>query len=532
MNLSSNESSETLEDRLSTELHAAANTIPISGDPTRAFVRSEQRRRRRTMINVAAGLVVVGGLTAGALNLWPRSGTDIMVASAGDLSPAGSADLPLTLEWRSADADVDWPSASFVGADGYRYALSTAPGARYGDLDENNRLRQAVYRTDDGEEWEPTEPAGVYLNGLGARNGVLYSVSTSSGADGSVISSVLSSVDDGAAWDAVDLPFDFAPVDDPNGLLHSGVSQPLSLAVGDSALIATSARYRWFDDVALALFLGLTPTESVSSELVEGADGTRVVLRDFEPCRRAWEAIEAEGEQGVNVADPDVCMNPPIVADVSIAELGIVGELHQQRSLLSVDGTTWGSAEVPGSQVWSVGGTFIAVDYEGSTSSYQRSTDGVTWTPMSIDDGGSIEIVGASGSSIVARGFSSDGAAQTLMLSSDGGQTWSDLAVGDLAPDVGPNAWISTAAAGDLGIVAVIGGDPEDPSASADWTIVTSRDGVRWTSQRADDVEGYVSGYASWAFVDDDRIGVVLSGAKRNDDGTVAAITLLGTPTR
>ncbi len=533
MKPSSNDTPAELSDRVSAELQAAAQAIPAVGDPSRAVARAEQRSQRRTMAGVAAGIVAVGGLSLGALALRPESSTAVVAAAGDDGNASTSGEQqPLTLEWRATKADVDWPEASFVGADGYRYALSTAPGTRYGDVDEYGRVPQAVYRTADGENWESVAVGDTPLNGLGARDGVLYSVSTAAAADGSIVSSVVSSVDRGGEWTGVELPFEFEPVDDPNGLLYAEPGQPVSLVVGDSALIATASRTRWFDDAKLTQFLGL-PGDMVSSLIEPGADGTRVVLRDYGPCNEAWAAIEAQGDPVEYPGDPTECSNPPVVADVSPAELGITGSLLQQRSAISTDGITWSPVEVPGSQVWFAGGVFIAADthpLEGL--SYSRSTDGLTWSPIESGPYEGLDIVGASNGVLVARAYHSLSSLNVVTLSFDGGATWNDLDPTDLAADAGPDLFVSTVAAGDLGIVAVVGSGDADPADLGNWRIVTSADGVNWTSQEVVGIDGIDAGYPGWAFVDADRIGIVFSGAERSDDGTISAVTLLGTPTR
>lgn len=532
MNPFSNDTPSELSDRVGNELREAARALAVSGDPKRAVERAEQRRRRRTAATAAAGVVAVAGLGAGALALRPDASSSVVVASAAD--PIGPLDDrgPLTLEWRATDADVDWPQASFVGTDGYRYALSTAPGARYGDLDSYDRVPQAVYRSADGENWESVSPGETYLQGLGSRNGVLYSVSTSAAADGKVVSSVVSSVDHGSEWSGVELPFVFDEVADPNGLLYPNVGRPVSLAVGDTALLATGSETRWFDDAKLAEFLGL-PGASLSHELVNGPDERRVLVRDYGPCNEAWEVMSDEGEITEFSADPPECADPAIVADVSLAELGLVGDLAQTRSLISTDGVSWEPVEVPGDQVWFAGGVYLAARTESANGiSYARSIDGVTWSPIDSGPFDGLEVVGASNGVLVGRAYRSVSSTNVLTLSFDAGETWKDLAVTDLSSGADPSSYVVTVAAGDLGIVVVLGDGASEPSGVDGWTIVTSNDAEQWTTQRVDEVDGIDAGYPGWAFVDADRMGVVFSGARRNADGTVQAMTVLGTPTR
>ncbi len=539
-----------LESQLSAELHLSAQSLSAAGDPNRAIARSAQRRQRRSMAGAAAGLVAVGGLAVAAVNLRPESTNEVVVA-AGGAEQVGSPG-PLSLEWRAVDAAVDWPTASFVAADGYRYALSTAPGTRYSDAagDVYTPVPQAIYRTSDGENWDVVAQDGPHLGTLAERDGVLYAVSTSTDASGAVVSQVLSSTD-GSTWSAADVALDFTPDGDPNGLLYPAGTPSLSLAVGDDQLIASAVRYRWFDDQKLAAYLGVTAPSAYSELIDDGSGETKVVLRDYTECDAAWQRLEstatttsptsaADDASGTSAGDvalerdgtPSACLDLPIVAESSLTDLGIVGDLVESRAAVSTDGSTWAPIEVPGASIWFAGGQFLTATYGNfGVADLYRSSDGVAWSPVDTGAADSIEILGTSKDLLVGRAYHEDTGVATLALSSDGGATWRELDASDVSPGTDSTSFFSSMAAGDLGIVVAFAGDGDSYSPQS-WTIATSADGVTWTSLPASDVEGLDSGYPGWAFVDADHLGVVFSGAKRNNDGTVGAVTVLGTPTR
>lgn len=539
MNTETNVSVSDLEARLSDELHAAAEEIPTGGgDPNRAIARADQRRQRRSMAVAAAGVAVVGGLSVASLALRPTSQTAV-VAAAGDDGDPTTANAPLTLEWRTTDADVGWPVASFVGDDGLRYALSTAPGTRFSDADgpESTPVPQAIYRSVDGENWEAIEQDGPRLGTLTSRDGVLYSVSTSTDASGATVGQVVRS-DDGATWSSVDVALDFDEVVDPNDVLLTPGAPWLTLTAGDGQLIVSATRSLWFDDQALAAHLGVA-AENVYAEVVSDDSGEpRVVVRDYTECAAAAEAIESAPDEVAPTTLPlsdtsEACDSPPIVADVSLADLGISGELTQQRAAISTDGVSWTPTDVPGSQIWFAGGVFIAADFQRNGGAvFSRSADGVNWTPMSIGTADSIDIVGTSNNLLVGRSYQSDWSVEKLTISGDGGESWRDVDITEMDPTADGSSHVASIAAGDLGIVAVIGKNSDDPDRPLQWTVVTSTDGSTWTTQSVADIGDIGRGYPSWAFVDADHLGVVFEGARRNDDGSIAAVTVLGTPTR
>ena len=113
-----------------------------------------------------------------------------------------------------------------------------------------------------------------------------------------------------------------------------------------------------------------------------------------------------------------------------------------------------------------------------------------------------------------------------IATSTDGAQSWSQIS----AAHIDGGDYVASAAAGDLGIVVVTGRfTGEDVS---DFQLSVSSDGVNWQTTPVADIASISSGYPSFAFVDDDHVGVVLDGVTRDVDGTVSGLTLLGTPSR
>ncbi|MEZ5227864.1 MAG: sialidase family protein [Acidimicrobiales bacterium] len=268
--------------------------------------------------------------------------------------------------------------------------------------------------------------------------------------------------------------------------------------------------------------------------------GRKVVLRDYTECEAAWASQQATPPTTMAPSDgdtmaettPEPCMQPTIVAEASFGELGIEGDLIESAAAISTDGVTWSPATIPGAQVWFAGGVFVAADHsQTGQASYFRSANGTDWSPIAIDSADSLDIIGTTNGTLVARMYRGESMTDSIALSSDGGSTWRELTTNDLAPGLGNTSYIATAAAGDLGIVVVLGTDTGNGDRPMEWTIATSGDGSTWST---DDAEAgdIGNGYPSWAFVDADRIGVVFGGAKRGADDSVLAVTLLGTPQR
>jgi hypothetical protein len=281
-------------------------------------------------------------------------------------------------------------------------------------------------------------------------------------------------------------------------------------------VLVTARQNYWLDEAATLEHLGIdVPDATVinDGEIVQVLDGTA--------CAATWSTAEWDESD----ATPAECQNQPILTTTTLTDLGIEGALEVSGAAVSTDGENWTiGAAAPGYQTWFAGRTFVSTGWNESGDTVMwRSADGLNWdAPTWVD--ASYQIVGAIDDTLVAHFDGDNGAG--IATSTDGAQSWSQIS----AADIDGGDYVASAAAGDLGIVVVTGRfTGEDVS---DFQLSVSSDGVNWQTTPVADIASISSGYPSFAFVDDDHVGVVLDGVTRDVDGTVSGLTLLGTPSR
>jgi hypothetical protein len=439
-------------DRLRHRLDAEVGDLPAGRGPAAAAARGRSRRRnRRAALASVAAIALVGGVA----QLGPTDPGRADVATAAD----AVLDETLQFDWTVTDDGLG-NVPSFVAGDAGVYALSTAPRSRLEDHPDGD-LPRAMYRLADDGTWAPIaldgeDPAAALVS---ERGGLLYALSTGTvaGSDGAPLASA--SDDGGRTWVSVPLRTAEAPSDD----VAWNVYHRLHLAsTGDATVALVTARIDppWQD-----LFPELDETEHQGYAIERTEDGYVLLERTDGG---------AEGD---------------VVRTVPWDELGIDGteDLTPQTFAYVADGAGWTEVPTPlgglspdnGSvDLQRLGDALLLTTTEwhgdgASTSTAQRSVDGVTWTPLDGPVAGQLLAAGDTLVHLSQLG----GNEIAVQVSPDGGATWAALDLGALdesLSDLSDDTYVR-GASGPLG-AAIVVSDPERGSG----TLLFSTDGERW----------------------------------------------------
>ena len=513
--------------------------LPERGDPARAIARARARRRHRLTAAAVATVAVVAaaGVTAlPALTDDPGGDTVITPAATG-LDATG----PLDLDWSAADGGLSGLQSQFQQGDGTVYALSTGPGARYGDP---YPLPQALYRLDENGVWQTVALDGDHrMQDVAGVGDALYGVSTAPAPQGDGMVMHLSrSGDGGETWTDEDIP----PADPPSTSHDWGrfvtmkveSNGPTTLALVATQFIPNTDAL--FPEAASdpAAYM-VQPRDDglalVHLSLEPGADGSvRRSPPTTMPPDPTTTGPEAWADSRADIQEEDVRIVP--WSDLGVGSQAEAYAISNQVFRLS--GDTWEPVanDLGDNSVWQLG---VAGDlFTAQTSSLVHdaetdelvsedglyvSADGATWTQVEAPRRG--QVVGA-GAALVNVPYEEDGT--TLDVSTDGGASWSqvDLAGFGMAPGHG----FSWAAGGPLGVALVIA-SPDGADA-----LATSADLVDWTITPLADLAGTTDIGTVTPFVGRDRIVVSING--QADGGAVPgpepgpSRTLVGTPRR
>ncbi|MEZ5339957.1 MAG: hypothetical protein R2706_00475 [Acidimicrobiales bacterium] len=312
--------------------------------------------------------------------------------------------------------------------------LSTSAGTRWPTEEEiaverdwYTDLPQAIYSTDGGV-WTVTELGDRKINQLRVSGNLLYSLSTTEGADGAVAAEYLTSSDGGKSWDGTALPFGALTPDAAFGG-HASEHSTYQLVTSDNVQLAVRMTYWDLDYDWLSAQFDLAQDQW--PEIV----GATVVVRDWSQCNLFYEELNGDQERqvaeligsgmaeddariqvygdegsdsyaptttvapadeavasdsttppttvesvsaestfivgGGEPVEPPECSDPPVIQEKSLAELGLAGFNGGTQTtitaLRSTDGQTWTPAEVPGDYVYAAGSVFLSEDYPDQT---------------------------------------------------------------------------------------------------------------------------------------------------------------------
>jgi hypothetical protein len=544
----------TLEDILRDQLHHQAADVDLpEREPGRAVARARSRRRNH---RVAAGATVAVALLAAVV--VPQLGAG---GGGGDPVTAGPADAgglprtgPLTFDWQSADGGLSTVTSTFQAEDGTVYALSTGPGVRYEDHPDGDYPR-ALYRLADDGGWEAVPLEGDRPNAVDVTTdgGLLYAVSTGPDGSGGYNPQLSISSDRGDTWSVEDI----AAVDPPSDVIPWLKTSSLAIeSSGDTTLAVVSTAFRpnqeevfpqlrepgayarhqavpQEDGFALVELPAAVPPSVPPSAEGAGTDTAPATTADgttFEVSAPTTTAVDL-----VPVPATTSPIGPPadggeVVELVPWAELGVSGieALSTRNEVFRRAGDAWEPLEASGldgvqnAAVSVSGGRFVATGFLPAEmrSVALTSTDGSTWSPLSLPADGAVVGVG---SALVALPYD----ATVVHVSPDGGATWSEVDLADFGLD--PGQGISTVAdAGPLGLAFVTAPRPGTSGAQ----LVVSGDLADWTVTPLDDVVGAGGVIGTSVVVGADRVVVTGSIPSADPTSLPETRTAVGTPVR
>lgn len=510
--------------------------LPERGDPARAIARARTRRRHRlTAAAVATVAVVAAAGVAAAPALTDGGGDDTVITPATNgLDATG----PLDLQWSAADGGLSGLQSQFQQADGTVYALSTGPGARYGDP---TPLPQAIYRLDENGVWQPLELDGDHrMQDVAGVGDALYGVSTAPATQGNgTVMHLSRSGDGGRTWTDQDIP----PAEPPS--TSHAWAQSVMMRVesnGPTTLAVVTTQFLPNTD---ALFPE-AESDPVSYMVQPREEGLALVRFTSDP---------AGGGDAVTPAAPTTATVPAEPADSEVAvwtgerggvvqedvriipwtELGVSSQAEAyttSNQVFRLSGDTWElvANDLGDNAVWQLGvagDLFTAQTYhfeldDGAQAGKEAlfvSADGATWTQVEAPRDG--QVVGA-GPALVNAPY---GTGTSIDVSTDGGASWSQVDLG--AFGMAPNCGFHSAAGGPLGVALVIVGPEGRPEA-----LATSADLVTWTITPLADIAGTSDIGMVTPFVGRDRIVVSVNGRSPDYREPGPSRTVVGIPRR
>lgn len=531
------------------------STTPEWSGPIWEPVRPQQLRRRRRLLAFAGGVVAVLAGGVGVYALASNAGGDdpptkpaLTTGAPTGVSGTGSSSVPepplaVDLDWYATDGTLGFSARLLATPDGSFYALSTAPGERFN----GGQPTRAIYHSEDGEFWDVTLlEADIFANDLASRAGVLYVIGTAPGTGAiaePAIAVVSASSDGGATWDQVILPTEAVP---PQGVPVEFSSATTNITAGDAGIVASVQTNYWID------YWNLVPQQALQGErgLTPTADGVDIIdyrlveEADFE-CSQQMQALGLTGEEPFEEL-PEACqsmrsgdMSFAVVDHFTWEELGLPGDAVPAYSELFVssNGTDYEaipSPFAPGQgflSIQAVAGGFLAVEQaEGEfgvgTPHLWRSPDGRTWSELGrLPPMDWITAAGETGGRAVVVGAKHDG--PVIAWETTDGE-WTQVDLSALLPPgpVGEQHWISTAAVGALGVVAVIQSFDERAGAPSEH-ILHGQSVDEWTAIPVDAMTPGGFGFSQWAVVGAQQ---VLVGYVQTEGPRPLTLQLVGAP--
>ncbi len=528
-------------DRLRSHFREQQHHAPPPGLGPDAVIAWGTRHRRQRALGVtvaALAAVAVGGFAALALRSLADHTIEEQAAPSTSLATTAGIAGGTTLSWETYGTALGGTSDIVVASDGVFYALSTAPG---------NQSRgvfprpQAIYRSGDGITWDfDLLGDNLHASGLAASDGVLYMVTTvpavTANGNDAFAAQVVTSGDGGASWSAVELPASIAPPDGPWKARTMNITG--EIAAGPSGVVAAVNASFWFD------YRALVPSEELGGDVEVRRTDTGLEVIDFGPSASLEEQCMAAADAGDTLppdcdllTDPDPDFSDFITYRATWEELGVAdpGPETVARLFYSEDGARFDAIDVPfatDSRIATVAATesgFLAFERLASRNDLVRlwrSQDGRTWEEAEIAT--RLVDVAAAGMIgdrivVVGNGESSGSYRCMVLLSADGGASWSEI---DLASIVEVDAYtVQRAAVGPSGVIVTL--SPRGISESTG--VLHSPDLTTWSFSRLGDLDlaagnggGSVSSVASGA----DRVLI----NQTSFDGVRTSTVRIGTP--
>lgn len=427
-------------DELTAYLRDRADAADLGHTPLGVITRGGLRRRHRRRAVATASVLAAGAVTAVAsaqllgTGDGKRVSTDPVApdptnASTTAPSPTGAPTPPVApdtgqpaalvespLVWNEItvgsaesiallDEHANWTN-TMRSVDGTLYQPATTPGRqRY-------ELTPMLYRSDDGVSWRaaPEQMFEGRVAPSAVQGDRLYAISTTpAGAAGAPDDGTLyaaTSLDGGADWSTIALPYDLATVRATPGVQEATIRHTQVAANERGVVIAATVSAGVTPD-SVGERLGVDP----ASVQIDSATGF-IVQRETSDIQcaelqrlqmEASEAYAGDGEDvrpGTATADGRCVLWGAEVGRYSWADLGFTGDVERARqgALLlfhSVDGSTFTRLEIPDSGpvsdvsvTASEGGFLLAtsappIDAEAPPAiTAYVSPDGTSWTPL------------------------------------------------------------------------------------------------------------------------------------------------------
>lgn len=470
--------------------------------------RGAQYRRRRIPVLVAGGVAVLamGGLGAWTLRtiLADDGGTGTIADSAssgrsntlGNVgSPAGSSDASpattivdgtqlavaspaVSLEWYATGTSLGWSEHLFASTDGLFYALSTAPGARWGPRGEPPQ--KALYWTADGEEWQfNTLGEDLWSRDASEFAGTVYLIGTSPAMqtfDDDAAVTIHESSDQGASWSHIDLPVTAVPPRNLGAVNWAFTTAQIS--AGSSGVVAAvQTRYHMdLERLAPLEFRGDFMEVRPTAEGLEVIDWSVVEDIDFQCSAQlgaSWSEIRIVGEEDFENL-PEPCQelrsnefDSAVVFSATWEELGLPDAEPTAYSELfvSAEGVEFENVPSPFAptgrliDIKALGQGFFAIegDERGGWVRAWRSPDGRTWEQdLGFPQLNWTQAIGEFQGSTVVVGGTDSGLA--VAWQSPGESAWESIDLEQWLPAGGEDGgqWVSGAAVGDAGVLLAV----------------------------------------------------------------------------
>jgi hypothetical protein len=386
--------------------------------------RSQQLRIGLVACLAAVGLGIYGvpKLVGGESSTEPGSagGTETAEVVMVDAVDGGdplvlsneAAGMLSDLDWEQVDSTLGWVNEAVVSGD-VLYALSTEPGVNgmWGPPP------QAIYSSNDGITWD-WQPVGedIWVSDIGVHENTLYAITTAPGtAEEGVTGWIMSSTDQGANWDTVELELPGAGT--PTGQNVEGMHTNGSVVAGPNGVMAVFTTFQYGrageSSVVDGFFSEDGKTFAAASAPFTGwvrlvaTEGGFLALEEpmFEGTMRVW--FSADGGDWEALSSPNV--DWVRAAGEVEGRIVVVGEGRSGSSVaFSEDrGATWSEVDLAGVTDFSPGFSWIqAVDIgphglvlclggEFGLTSIVATEDFATWSELPLDGLGNADFVEA-----------------------------------------------------------------------------------------------------------------------------------------